>query len=499
MNSEVLIAGGGISGLTAAAFLAERGVQVTIAEASNEWGGCAGKFQRGPFLFPAGATLGMGFEQGGIHQRLFDKLGIPFPYAKPLDTVMGIHTPRGYLEYKQDRSRHLEEMARVFPEASGRIRSFYREVWQIGAEVKKLLGPLPVLPLKNFRDTADLLFSLKPSSMKMLPYFRKTIGQLLNKHTLHDVPAFVHLLDAQLIDSMQTDTSRCSAIMGAYALTIYHEGAFYIEGGLNQLAEVLRNDAYKNGAVLSKRTWIQSISQNAEGLFEAVDQKGKVWTARHFISTLPVQNLLEVLDEPLKEKIGNRYGKKAASRQWGTMTMYMAVKEEAIPKGSPLFQQVLLDDKGKMTEGDHLFLSLSSAADRLRAPEGYRTLNASTHTSLDLWDTKEKYDAYKQQLRDKMMLGIQRAIPLIEEGIVKEETGAPKAWERFTKRKDGMVGGLPQTLDNALFNSLSHRTGVKGLWVCGDSVFPGAGTAGVSVSGYHVYRSVMRELKRGYL
>ncbi|MCJ7988674.1 hypothetical protein MUB15_04280 [Priestia sp. OVS21] len=52
------------------------------------------------------------------------------------------------------------------------------------------------------------------------------------------------------------------------------------------------------------------------------------------------------------------------------------------------------------------------------------------------------------------------------------------------------VGGFPQTLDHALFNSISHRSGLQGLWLCGDTVFPGAGTIGVSVSGYHVFQSI---------
>lgn len=497
MKSDILIIGGGISGLTAAAFLAERGLDITVAEASNEWGGCAGKFNRGSFLFPAGATLGMGFEGGGIHHRLLEKLHIPFPNAKPLSTVMGIHTPSGYLEYKQDRQQHLHSLSEAFPESAARIRSFYKEIWKIGAEVKKLLGTLPALPPSAFMDIADLMASLKPGTLTLLPYLAKTVGHLVKKHGLHGDP-FVQLLDAQLIDSMQTDSAGCSAIMGAYALTIYHEGAFYIEGGLNQLGEAMAISAEKYGAVLKKRTWIKSVRKH-NGLFEAEDQKGRILTADHVVSTVPVQNFLELLNEPLIRKMGRRYVQKGEKKQWGTMTLYLAIREEIIPENAPLFQQVLTDKNGAMAEGAHLFLSLSAPGDLIRAPKGFRTLNVSTHTDLSLWDTKEKYDTYKKTLRDRMISGVKKAIPRIEEGIEKEEIGAPKAWERFTKRKNGMVGGIPQTLEHALFNSLSHRTGVKGLWVCGDSVFPGAGTAGVSVSGYHVYRSIMRMMGKKYL
>ncbi|MHC8522235.1 FAD-dependent oxidoreductase [Rossellomorea sp. H39__3] len=63
--NEIIIVGGGISGLTAAALLSKQGHAVTLLEGSREWGGCAGKFQRGKHLFPVGATLGMGLEEGG--------------------------------------------------------------------------------------------------------------------------------------------------------------------------------------------------------------------------------------------------------------------------------------------------------------------------------------------------------------------------------------------------------------------------------------------------
>jgi len=69
-KKEIIVVGGGIGGLTAGAMLAQEGCKVTILEASREWGGCAGKFQRNKFLFASGATLGMGLEKGGIHERI---------------------------------------------------------------------------------------------------------------------------------------------------------------------------------------------------------------------------------------------------------------------------------------------------------------------------------------------------------------------------------------------------------------------------------------------
>jgi hypothetical protein len=58
----------------------------------------------------------------------------------------------------------------------------------------------------------------------------------------------------------------------------------------------------------------------------------------------------------------------------------------------------------------------------------------------------------------------------------------------------GLVGGLRQDRWRALFGALSHRTGLSGLYRCGDTVFPGQGTIGVTLSGVNAWRSVRDEL-----
>lgn len=487
--NHIIVIGGGIGGLTAAALLAKEGYPVTVLEASNEWGGCAGKFQRGDFLFPVGATLGMGFEKGGIHERIFHSLKIPFPFSRPLEEVMRIHFKNGSLSYKRNRTDYLAELKKLFPHKKESITAFFEEVWKIGNEVIKLIDPLPVLPPKTAGEWSRLVLAANPGTVRLLPYLNKTLDTLIVKHGLQEEKLFVHLIDAQLIDSMQVTSKDCSAIIGAYALSIYHEGAFYIEGGLFQAAAALLEAAKQYGAVLKKRTWIKKLRQTPEG-YTATDQKGQEWKAEQVIGNLPLQGFLNVLDEPLRKKCHPSYLKKAELPQWGTMTLYLAIDEHIVPEGIPLFMQVLQSETGEMAEGEHLFLSLSAPDDRIRAPIGCRTMTVSTHTALHNWETKEQYDAYKIKLTKKMMEGVKTIFPDIEKGLTHELQGAPKAWERFTRRPMGMVGGFPQTLQHSLFNSLSHRTGVKGLWLCGDSVFPGAGTIGVSVSGFHVFRSI---------
>ncbi|NDD68780.1 MAG: FAD-dependent oxidoreductase, partial [Synechococcaceae bacterium WB9_4xC_028] len=73
-QQDVIVIGGGIAGLTAAALLARHGLQVTLLEAHHQLGGCAGTFRRGPYTFDVGATQVAGLEPGGSHARIFKHL-----------------------------------------------------------------------------------------------------------------------------------------------------------------------------------------------------------------------------------------------------------------------------------------------------------------------------------------------------------------------------------------------------------------------------------------
>ena len=85
-------------------------------------------------------------------------------------------------------------------------------------------------------------------------------------------------------------------------------------------------------------------------------------------------------------------------------------------------------------------------------------------------------------------------LPLVMVGITEASTtrspATPRTFARFTGRPDGRVGGLPQTREWANFRALSHRSGQPGLYLVGDTVFPGAGTIGVTLSGLNAYREV---------
>ncbi|WP_216830895.1 FAD-dependent oxidoreductase [Alkalihalobacterium elongatum] len=488
MGEKILVVGGGIGGLTAGALLAENGYDITVLEGSNEWGGCAGKFSRKGFLFPVGATLGMGFEKGGIHKRVIDYLNLSVT-SQRLDHIMTVHIEnKMQIQVLQDRLEHLNNLKSHFQRDKLAIEAFYKKIWKLSNEVKKLMIKLPTIPPQNMREWTFLLQSLSPSSLKLFPYINQTLLSLLRSCGFEEDHLFTQYIDGQLIDSMQTTSKHCQCILGALALDIYHEGAFYVEGGLYVIAELLVHHIKEKGGQALKRRKVVNVNKKGNE-WVLSDQKGDTWHGSHVIFNVPIHSLREILNPALFEQLPLKYRKNASTPTWGAFTMYLALKEDQSLDKLPLFQQVI-SQENKLSDGEHIFLSLSKKGDTLRAPNGFRTLTISTHTDVNRWFNMENYKENKLQLEQKIFNRTQIAIPTIEDQIIYKLSGSPKTWERFTHRPRGMVGGFPQTRHNSLFYSLSHRTPLKNAWLCGDSIFPGAGTIGASVSGYHVFRSI---------
>ena len=171
--------------------------------------------------------------------------------------------------------------------------------------------------------------------------------------------------------------------------------------------------------------------------------------------------------------------------------VYMGLDGSIIPENFPLHHQIIAMEP--FGEGNTLFLSLSPAWDGKRAPEGRRALTISTHTDLQSWwdlfeKDKDAYNAQKQIYVDRIIAISERVIPGLKDASDLMLPGTPITFQRYTRRKWGWVGGFPQT---HLFRAWGPKIS-PGLWMVGDSIFPGQSTAAVALGGLRVARSILR-------
>jgi phytoene dehydrogenase-like protein len=220
-------------------------------------------------------------------------------------------------------------------------------------------------------------------------------------------------------------------------------------------------------------------------------KKGASFPADVVIANMPPWNVKRLLGEHAPRKV--RALPPRPEHLWGAFMVYAGLDGAAVPGDAPLHHQVVVREP--MGNGNTVFLSLSPPWDEGRSPEGRRTLTLSTHTELGPWwelhkQDREAYDARKQVYTEKVLAAAEVAIPGLRDAADLILSGTPVTFQRFTRRDWGWVGGFPQT-------SLTRAWGPRlapGLWLVGDSVFPGQSVPAVALGGLRVAQSLLAEL-----
>ena len=141
---------------------------------------------------------------------------------------------------------------------------------------------------------------------------------------------------------------------------------------------------------------------------------------------------------------------------------------------------------------DSIFISISSENDG-RAPCGQATFIASIFCKTDDWFSisTNEYNEKKKYILTQIIEILNEYFGLQFEDWLHSELATPKSFLKWTGRPAGIVGGLGQYPFSSGLFGLSSRTPFKGFWLCGDSIHPGEGTAGVTQSALMACRQLI--------
>lgn len=483
---DVIVVGAGFGGLAAAALLAKRGQQVLLLEGSNELGGCAGKFDRGGYRFAAGATVGMGFEAGGVLRALYAELGLPLPQLKPLDVIMDVHLPDRDVRYYRATERWYREVARCFPEAADGIAAFYDEVFRVAERMQTIINARPLVPPPDGKSALQMLKHVKLGNLQLLPFLTQTVGERLARYGLDRSPAFLEFLNGQLIDSVQTTADQCPAFLGYVALNVFHRGAYYVYGGLASVAGDLAGALTQAGGDVQLRQRVTQVAK-VGAQWRVTTARGEVYEAKQLVLNTSMHSLHDLLAEPAPRLRVVREEEQTRST-WGAYMLYLGCREAFLPPEAEdvLFHQFIGAGTGPLAEGRQFLFSISAGDDPSRAPLGKRAVTISTHTEVGDWWQRDGYEARKAAYQERILREAERVFPQLRASLEVVLAGTPVTFQRFTGRHQGKVGGYRPTGRWSWLNAYSPVTGADGLYMCGDTVFPGAGTLGTALSGWMV-------------
>ena len=495
-EESIIVVGGGIAGLTGASLLSKEGYSVTLVEAHTQLGGCAGTFQRGAYTFDVGATQVAGLEKGGIHHRLFHYLGIPIPNAKILDPGCSVFLGDGTrpINLWHDPIMWEKERQEQFPGSE--------IFWSLCSQIHKsnwaFVERDPILPVRNFWDLSQLMSAIRPSNLLTGVLSKLTIEDLLKITGCQKDRRLRRFLDLQLKLYSQEPASRTAALYGATVLQMaqFPRGLWHLQGSMQILSDLLKHSFLRDGGKLLMAHRVTRIfNEKNSNTFKVtmIDRRKNLihLNGSDIVFSLPPQSLIDLI--PINGGLSTEYRQRINKlpKPSGAIVFYGALSRSNLPVDCPGHIQIFDEYFGS------LFISISLEHDE-RAPTGMATLIASVFVDIDQWSNldSQSYINKKKIFSQQIITILNKKFDLLETSWTHKELSTPRSFERWTGRPGGIVGGLGQHPSQFGPFGLPSRTPLKGLWLCGDSIYPGEGTAGVSQSAMMAVRQLMESKGR---
>lgn len=485
MSHEVVVVGGGIGGLTTAALLSARGVDVCLLERESEPGGCLRVVEKSGYRFEPGASLYSSWGPTGIHARIFTELPIAPPKVRAVSPGYTVRLPdKGEVQIGAQ-ERFESVLREVFPECESAAVEFYDEIRPIARALRSITRATPDI---NSASWSGKVRALLPHGIDAIKMARSS-SQTAAEHLRDSSERFRRFMDVQLQLIAQRPSDECAYLYACMALTLDEEGFFEIYGGARGLVDALTASIKASGGTVRCDAPVLRLAYNEAGTAIGVDllTGERVEATRAIISNLTVWDTYGKLIGLDRNPPGTQARLKNL-KGWGAYTLYLSIDEETAER--LVSERVLV-----LTDWQHaqpfdpesaMFMFSVSPSWNTGAPEGKRAVTVCTFTEADRWFTYHE-DETEHEQQDQATLEswwerIHAAMPELGSGIEVIDTATPRTFYDSTRRRLGMLCGLGQSLDVFGKNSFNHRTHYPNLYMVGDCTFPGQGVAAVSHS-----------------
>ena len=477
MDHEVVVVGGGIGGLTVAALLAKRGVNVCLLERESRVGGCATSFEKFGYSFEPTDGLYTGWQPGEIHDRVFSELPVEAPQVRLLEPGYQVRLPdQSEIAISGDTQQFEERLRCNFPECVDFAVAFYRKLADLSAVLRRELQRAPdFLSASTPRRTYNLL-PLGRIGAEILKVARQPTFQHLGGAS----PRFRRFIDVQLQALAQGTSTEVNYLHAVLALSAPRGGMFGIQGGASRLADILADSIKRSGGRIRLDTPVLRLSYDSSGAARGVDLLSgeTVVASKAIISNLTLWDSYGKLIG-LNRTPAEIRRQLSRLRSWGAYLLYLGIDEDAAASLASDHLLVLSDwqeDQEYDPETRQLVIAVAPSWDP-RAPSGKRAVTVHFFTDVEGWFTFHKDETELEQ-RDQQMLELcwkrlHAAMPELGSAIEVIDTANPRTFYDLTRRKLGMVGGFIPSGDRFWLNEPSYSTSLANVFAVGDTTQPG--------------------------
>jgi phytoene dehydrogenase-like protein len=507
---KIIIIGSGISGLTAAAYLAKEGLDITIYEQFNEIGGVTATIHKNDYSWDIGPLLLEGFAPHEKFGKILAELGL-------IEKLKLVKDDRGqsFPDFQVWRPKEYqgpywrkEFFKKLFPSESEGLDKYYDFYDQmmalmylgnqlpfakgIKALILKLKMLLKFLKVRKFKDwSAAQITNFFFKSQKLKAVYLAILADMVVR------PTQFFGLGVPFFNVETAFDNRIPIQTKHYKLPTYH----YIKNGCEQLVNVLADYIKSKGGKIytnSKVTKIIIENNNVKGIILDHDEKidadivlasggvlnifynliGKDYLTNDLISL--IENLT-YMESVFFVNIGidfdpSPYQRKALCYYYGTYDI-----EEAIDNCI----------SGNYHEGkDGFLIYIPSMHSPEMAPQGNHAVTIYTIAPHKL--KQGNWEDNKEEFAEKLLKEAEKYIPDLRTHIKTKVVLTPDDFQSRINVVRHSFGGLAPIIGQS---GPPHRTPIHGLWYIGAYSESGGGVAGTALGARNVAKKVLKDVR----
>ena len=485
MTYDVIITGGGIAGLTAAAYLSKAGYSVLLSEKEEKVGGLVSSFEYKGFTFDGGIRS---IENSGIVMPMLNQLGIEVPFVKSV-VSLGIDKDIIKVETKDSVDAYKELLKTHYPTQKEDIDRIIKDIKKIMKYMDILYGIDNPLFMDMLKDKKYLFKTILPWLFK----FIFTVGKIKKLNEPVD----------RYLDKLTTNGSLNSIISQHFFkstptffalsyFSLYLDYQYPLEG-TGMLIDKLEAFIQSQGGTIQTSSEITSVNVDKHEIMDALGNTYQystlLWAADlnklyQLVNQHPIKNL------KIKEQVAS-YQEEISKLRGGDsiQTVYMTVNMDVshfknICTGHFFYTPVkeglgeverklksVIESKNKETIVQWLKnyfkyntyeISIPALRNPKLAPKGKTGLIISVLMDYDLVKLVASmgwYDEYKKICEDLMIKALDQSIfNGIEANKMDVFSSTPLTIEKRTANKDGAITGWAFT--NHKIPVVTSMTGV---------------------------------------
>ncbi|NCC77648.1 MAG: NAD(P)/FAD-dependent oxidoreductase, partial [Clostridia bacterium] len=321
MDQPILIIGGGMAGLTAAAYICQAGRKAILFEKQDKVGGLVNSFNYQGFTFDGGIRA---IENSGIVTPMLRQLGLEIPFVKN-GVSIGLTDQVIRLKSEESLADYLDLLRSHFPKNSQDIDRFGREIRKIMDYMDVLYGIDNPLFLDLKSNPRYLVRTILPWLLKYLWTMPKItrlgqpVGEYLEKISKNQA----------LIDMIAQHFFQATPTFFALSYFSLYLDYQYPKGGTGVLAETLQHFILERGGEIRCNTEICAIDPQGK---VALDTTGHSWPYQDLVWCADLKRLYKIVDEAnladtivRQAIVGQRQAMADKSGGDSILTLYLAV------------------------------------------------------------------------------------------------------------------------------------------------------------------------------